>query len=110
MTFDHELTLIDVVHSENDIGDPITYEERTDVLCSVQSVTRSEHYAAAAHGLQPEVVFVVNQYDYNGQKYAEFENQRYQVIRAYKPRKAKGIGDFETVELVCKGWVNNATT
>jgi SPP1 family predicted phage head-tail adaptor len=108
MTFDYELTLISSTYTVNNIGDSIPTETRTDVLCDVQSVTRSEHYSAAANGLKPEIVFVVNKFEYDGQKEVEFENKRYKVDRAYSPKKSKGIEDFENLELVCSGLVNGA--
>nr|WP_309099072.1 phage head closure protein [Fredinandcohnia onubensis] len=108
MTFDYELTLIRVSYIENDIGDHIPTENKSVILCDVQSVTRSEHYSAATHGLKPEIVFVVNKFDYQGQKEIEFEGVRYKVIRDYTSKQAKGIADFETIELICKGMSNHA--
>lgn len=105
-TFDYVLTLISYQTGENEMGDPITTPNRTDVLCDVLSVSRSEHYAAAAHGLPPEIVFVVNQYEYAGQKTVEFEGLEYNVLRTYKPKRSKGIEDFEAIELICGGMVN----
>lgn len=105
--FDNELTLIEKTYTENAIGDSIPVENKVVVWCGKDSITRSEHYAAASHGLQPEIVFIVNQYEYEGQSEVEFEGKRYSVIRTYQPRKSKGIMDFETVELVCQGVVNN---
>jgi SPP1 family predicted phage head-tail adaptor len=107
MTFDYVLTLIKLTYSENDMGDSISTEERSNILCDVVSVTRSEHYAAASHGMKPEIVFIVNQYDYNKQSMVEFEGNKYIVIRYYRPKKSKGIDDFETVELICEGVVNH---
>jgi SPP1 family predicted phage head-tail adaptor len=108
MTFDYELTLIKLTYSENDMGDSIGIEGRSNILCDVASVTRSEHYAAASHGMKPEIVFIVNQYDYNKQSFVEFEGNKYRVIRYYQPKKSKGIEDFETIELICEGIVNHA--
>jgi hypothetical protein len=103
VTFDYELTLIKSTFSENNIGDSIGVEERQVILCDVLSVTRSEHYAAASLEMKPEIVFIVNQYDYDKQSTVEFEGAKYSVIRSFKPKKSKGIDDFETIELVCSG-------
>ncbi|KNY24843.1 hypothetical protein [Pseudobacteroides cellulosolvens] len=104
MTKDYELVLIDNSASTvNDIGNVITTEVRTPVLCGIRSVTRSEHYAAAANDLKPEIVFIINKYEYTGQKEAEFENARYRIIRTFVPDKNKDISDFEDMELVCSG-------
>lgn len=110
MTFDYELILFDITHSENEMGDSIEVETPVHVLCDVQSVTRSEHYAAGASGLKPVIVFVINKYDYSGQKKVEFEEKKYSVLREYSTNKSKSIGDFETLELICEGVVNHGTT
>ncbi|WP_332632022.1 phage head closure protein [Halalkalibacter flavus] len=110
MAFDFELTLIKTINDTNDLGDSIFEEVKTDVLCDVLSVTRSEHYAAMSNQVKPEVVFVVNKYDYAKEIDVEFEGSRYSVIRVFEPKKSKGIGDFETIELICEGGVNNGTS
>ena len=33
------------------------------------------NYQAATHGLKPEIVFVMNKYDYEGEKQVEFEEK-----------------------------------
>ena len=106
MTFDHELILVKTQDGQNDLGDPIIIRTEKPVLCDVLSVGRSEHYQAAAHGLKPELVFVVSKWDYQGEKEVVFDGERYNVLRTYEPKKSKGLGDFETLELVCEGVVN----
>lgn len=106
MTFDDELTLIEIMFTENEMGDSIEHEERTIVLCGVKSVTRSEHYAAAANDIVPSIVFIINKYDYNKQSKVEFEGNKYRVIRTYAQDKAKELSDFETIELICEGGDN----
>jgi len=108
VTFDHELILVSTKEEENELGDIVLVPVRRPVLCDVMSVTRSEHYQAAAYGLQPEVVFVINRYEYQGEKEAEFEGREYRVIRTYQPKRARDIGDFETMELVCEGVAHGA--
>lgn len=115
VTFDDEIILIGVTTTENDIGDVIEQEVRTPVLCSVLSVSRSEFYQAAAHDMKPSIVFLVNKYEYNGQKYVEYEEKKYEVIREYEPRVRKAfkgsnnmdLGNFETIELVCEAVKQN---
>lgn len=103
MTFDDELKLIDFTTTENEMGDVISTETFTTILCDVESVTRSEHYAAAANGMVPEVVFIVNKYDYNGQRRVEHDGKRYEVIRHFTKKKAKNISEMDNLELVCQG-------
>lgn len=106
MTFDNECILISYSYSENDKGDPIKAKIESPVLCSQESVSRSEHYAAAAHGLKPEIILIVNQYDYEGQHDVEFEGVLYKIMRTYKRKQYSDVGDFDSLELVCAGSVN----
>ena len=106
MTKDDELTLISTTYIENDMGDMIPVETGLVVLCDVQSVTRAEHYSAAANGLKPSIVFVLNKFEYEGQKDVEYEGIKYNVDRSYVPKTSKGIGDFEDIELVCSAPIN----
>lgn len=95
MTYDHEVTLIRQKFTEDEIGNQIPVETQTTVLCGVKSITRSEFYNAAANGLEPEIVFVVHGYEYNGEKEVIFEDARYRVIRTYSE-------NFEELELTCE--------
>jgi len=106
MTFDYELTLISKQSVVNQIGDPVTTETRTDILCDVRSITRSEHYAAAAHDLRPEIAFIVNVYDYSGQQEVEFEGVRYSVDRTYRAKESDHHYEIDDLELVCSRMVN----
>lgn|SRR5690625_4038408 len=100
-----EITLIEVIKGENEIGDPIETEERTTVLCEIESVTRNEFYQAAHYDMNPEIVFVINKYDYNNQTMVEFEGSLYDVIRSYEPRQRHNPTPMyiDRLELVCKG-------
>ena len=104
MMMDNEITLIQITYKENDMGDKVKVEKKTDVLCEVESVTRSEFYNAAKLDLQPEVVFVVNRYDYEGQMELDYEGVRHDVIRSFKPnhRHNPTPMDIDRLELVCK--------
>ena len=100
MTYDYELTLINITYSENAMGDSIEIENTVDILCAVESVTQSEHYAAASNGMKPSIVFITNQHEYEKQQLVEFEGDRYRVTRTFKPSDPKY---FETIELICEG-------
>lgn len=105
MTYDHELYLIGYETGENEYGDPVKVPVRRRVLCGRRSVTRSEHYQAAAVGLRPEIVLVINRHEYQGETELEFEGKRYRIERTYAAERARDVADFEELELVCVGLV-----
>src|SRR5690625_5381577 len=99
-----EITLIKTTQTTNDMGDVIDIQERTTVLCEVESITRNEFYHAAKIDMQPEIMFVINRYDYSGESEVEYEGKLYDVIRSYKPnhRNNPQPMDIDRLELVCK--------
>lgn len=112
MTYDHVLQLLNIQSEENGMGDPVhkIVSNRT-VLCSLSSIGMKEFYEAAAQGLKPEIRFKINRFEYQGENFVEFENRRYRIIRPYVNYDTpKDISEFESMELICEGVVNNATT
>ena len=56
-----------------------------EVFCGLRSVSRTEFYQAEATGYKPELVFVLADYlDYNEETLADYNGQRYRVIRTYR--------------------------
>ena len=95
MTYDYELTLIKQTFIEDEICNQIPQEVKTDIYCAIKSIGRNEFYIASKGGLKPEVIFVINNYEYSSEKEILFEGKRYKVIRTYL------IG-FEEIELTCE--------
>jgi len=102
MTYDHELTLITQIMTEDEIGNQIPVETKKDILCGLKSIGRNEFYSAAATGLKPEITFIVHAYEYSGQRKVEFEGVPYNVIRTYEP-------SFEELELTCERIIGDGT-
>jgi SPP1 family predicted phage head-tail adaptor len=96
MTYDHEIALIQQTYTENGMGDPISVDTETVVLCGLKSIGRNEFYQAAATGLKPELIFLVHGYEYNGEQKVRFDGVEYNIIRSYAP-------NFEELELTCSG-------
>lgn len=100
MTYDDELTLLSHEIVEDELGNQRPVEIQRAVLCSVQSVGRSEFYNASVNGMKPEIVFVIHNFEYDNESVIEYKNQKYSVIRTY----ATG---FEEVELTCQKVIGN---
>lgn len=95
MTYDYELTLIGYETEYDEIGQEINVPVERKILCGIKSIVRNEFYAAAQTGLKPEITFIVHNFEYNGEKEVEFEEQKYRVIRTY-------LANSEEIELVCE--------
>ena len=60
------------------------HEEQRLVPAEIRSVSRSELYRAKQYGLEPEYVFILTDYaEYNGEKIALWNDNRWAVIRTY---------------------------
>lgn len=83
------MTRADVIElvTENRTGhgvhEAVTDSERT-VMCTVESVRRSEYYNALNAGFQPEYVFkLALANDYQKERIVKFHGQKFQVVRTY---------------------------
>ncbi|WP_026886716.1 phage head closure protein [Clostridium beijerinckii] len=95
MAYDYELTLIKHIFKTDELKNQIPEEIKTDLYCDLKSIGRNEYYNAASQGLKPEIIFVIHNYEYNGEREILFEKNRYKVIRTYSK-------DFEEIELTCE--------
>ena len=76
-------TLVAITKEPDDDGYKTERETRTEVFVDVQSVKRSEFYAARQSGIKIDLVFLVRAPDYSGEERVEYEGKPYKVVRAY---------------------------
>jgi SPP1 family predicted phage head-tail adaptor len=73
--------------------------ERTTIFANKKSIRGNEFYQASLNGITLELMFEIRSYDYDEQRYLEFENKRYEIVRTFD----KG----ETIELSCQAYINS---
>lgn len=95
MRYDREATLISLALTQNEIGEWVSSEVKTPVLCREKSVGRNEFYAAAVAGHKPGVILALYRCEYQGQGVVEYEGVKYAVIRTY----SDGVKE---IELTCE--------
>jgi SPP1 family predicted phage head-tail adaptor len=121
MLFRDIVNLIQVVYTEDDIGNHVETDTVSDftwggtdftwdtvvpwgqvssrtVYADKKSIRQSEFYQAQATGLKPDLMFVVRSVDYNNETKLVYDSKRYNIIRAFDKN-----GEF--VELICQGIV-----
>ena len=75
-------------------------ETSRDVFAEVRSVGYNEFYAAKSAGIEPSIVFVLQDYmEYNGEKVVLFDSKRFRVVRTYT--------NGQTIELTCEVATND---
>lgn len=77
------ITLIGVTESKDKYGMEVRTESARNVFVNVQSVSRQEFFSAGQAGMQPQLVFVMFQYDYEDERIVEYKGKRYSVYRTY---------------------------
>ena len=71
-----------------------------DVFAEIRSVGYNEFYAAKSAGIEPSIVFVLQDYmEYDGEKIVLFDSKRYRVVRTYT--------NGQTIELTCEVATND---
>lgn len=104
MDFTDNAVLVSVVQSDpDDRGIRKKTEKRTEVWCSIRSVSSAEFFEGGRNGLQPQFQVRVPSADYDGQTIVELNGIRYAVYRTY-------VNTDETTELYLemKGGTNES--
>ena len=58
---------------------------KREVFCGFRSIGMKEFYAASTTDFHPEAKLVLADYlDYNGETLADYDGQRYRIIRTYR--------------------------
>lgn len=78
------LTLIKRTITTDTYGNELATETENTVYCEVDSITRTEFYAAANTEIQPDYKFTVFFGDYDGQMVVVYQNKRYAIYRTYR--------------------------
>ena len=87
MEYSEIIYLIKSVKEEDEIGNFLSSSEtRSKCYAKKQSVKTNEFYSAIDAGLSPSCEFVIKRLNYNGEEELEWNNERYQVIRAIDPK------------------------
>lgn len=102
MNFSDEIELIYVEAYADEFGEMQEREVSSGTrLSEVKSIGMKEFYEAQAHGLAPEIVFVLSDYlDYNNEPFVLYNGVRYKVLRTYRKSGAYAI------EIVCQRILN----
>lgn len=92
------------IKNTDDIGDVIeniVYDK--EIYCNEKSIRASEFYQAQAVGMKPELTLEIVLADYDKEKYVQYEDEEYTVLRTYKT-------SAERIELTLVRGVNNANS
>lgn len=95
-----KIKLIAIAYAENDMGDAIETETKTEVYAEKKSVSQNLFLQSAAVGLRPEWIFVVRTDEYKSEPKLEYNSKEYTITRTYDRLD-------KMTELTCQGLVND---
>lgn len=83
--FDDVVKLITETRTQNARGQyAVTETESEDILCEVASITRMEWDGAQQRGYDAEICLIIFFGDYNGQRIAKWNGERFEIYRHYQ--------------------------
>lgn len=90
------ITLVNEQKTYNANRQPIVETiSQKDVYAQMRSITRAEWFEAGRNGLKPDICFITNCFDYNGETIVDYDGKRYGVYRTF-------FGRNDSVELYCE--------
>lgn len=78
------LTLIGATWAQDDRGVRRETSSSRQILCRIDSVTRSEFFEGGRNGLNPEYRFTLFFGDYEGETVCQYEGKQYGIYRTYR--------------------------
>jgi hypothetical protein len=95
-------TYVEAENALGEISNTVTYSESY-IFCKKKSVRQSEFYQAAVTDYKPSIVLIVKTADYSGEKYVNFNNEEFTVIRTFQTTE-------EDIEIVLESGVRHGDT
>lgn len=80
-----EIALLGVARTQDANGYPVESPSTRTVYADIRSVGYREFYAAQADVNRPEIIFLINPDEYDGQTKVAYGGKNYRVIRPYTP-------------------------
>ena len=81
---DDILQLLSTTYTQDKYGVPVPSNEKHEIFCKKQSVSRNEFFNAGRNGLNPQYVFTVFKGDYEGETICEYNGETYSIYRTYE--------------------------
>lgn len=78
------LYLLSTTYTANQYGVPVATQEKHEVFCDRESVSRSEFFNAGRNGLNPQFMFRIFKGDYQGETVCQYDGLTYSIYRTYE--------------------------
>lgn len=85
------ITLIRTTHDYDHHGVSKEIETRRTAIAQVKTVSQSEFFEGGRAGYRPQFQFVMNRYDYDGERDVIYEGNKYHIYRVYLPANSDNV-------------------
>ena len=83
ISLDDVCNLISITSIQDELGQPIITEKPYMIFCSKLSITRAEFNTAGQMGHKPEMLLICDSDSYDGEKYLEYNGQKYSIYKTF---------------------------
>lgn len=84
-----DIVLISETFKKDNFGNDIPQRTEKELVAEIQSVKQSEFFKAKHEGMRSEMVAKIFYLDYNGEREAVIDGNRFKIYRAYLPPEAE---------------------
>lgn len=85
------VTLITETFKEDDIGQYIPTENKMEIFCRMESISKNEWFDAGRNGLKPQLKVILPEYNYEATEKVEYDGERYSVYRMFRNQKTNEV-------------------
>ncbi|MBQ1297455.1 MAG: phage head closure protein [Clostridiales bacterium] len=83
MNLAEKIALITIEYTQDDLGEWVEEQTKTEVFALISSVSMSEFYQAGLQGFKPDFRFAVWMKEYNNEEIVEYNGKIFNVYRTY---------------------------
>ena len=86
--------LVSITTGQDEIGQTVKKESRTEVFYKPRSISSNEYFRASQSGLRPSFMVEINAFEYSDEKVIEIDGNAYDIYRTY-------LKNADRLELYC---------
>ncbi len=100
-----DIVLISETFQKDEFGNDIPQRTEKELVAEIQSVKQSEFFKAKHEGMSSEMVAKIFYLDYNGEREAVIDGNRFKIYRTYQSPNAETCELY--LERMCRSGKNN---
>lgn len=100
-----DIILISETFNKDGLGNNMPTKSERKLVAEIRSVQQSEFFKASHEGMRPEMIAEIFHLDYNGEREAVIDGNRFKIYRTYQSPNAETCELY--LERMCRSGKNN---